>query len=121
MQLFGEIREMHECIIISYALSFWYKVQHSRINDSNFFRDSLHGILKSCNMWAQKRNISVTTNVQIHNSWLAAATFDLFLHRVVHLFCLLKQKHSVVFSGKAGNVQDKYLFPFRWVFLSNLF
>ena len=60
------------------------------------------------------------TYIWVHISWLAAATFDLFLCCVWCIIWLQEGKHCGVFRAEGCNALDKYLFPVSWVFVCNL-
>ena len=64
--------------------------------------------------------LSTYPNVPVHISWLAAATFDLFLRCVWCIILLEKGKHCGVFRGEGCNARDTYLFPLSWVFVCKL-
>ena len=73
---------------------------------SHFFRGGWRGVLKWCNVRTHKRIISASTIdflptlTWVHISWLAAATFDLFLRCVWRVILLEKGKHCGVFRGE---------------------
>ena len=64
--------------------------------------------------------LSIYPNVPVHISWLAAATFDLFLCCVWCIILLQKGKHCGVFRSEGCNARDTYLFTLGWVFVCNL-
>ena len=80
----------------------WRKSRYE-INYSHFFRGGWRGVLQWCNVRAHKIIISCLyhwlstyPNVPVHISWLAAATFDLFLRCVWCIILLEKGKHCGV-------------------------
>ena len=102
----------------------WWQKSRYEINYSHFFRGGWRGVLQWCNVRAHKIIISACTidfrptfNVPVHTSWLAAATFDLFLRCVWCIILLEKGKHCGVFRGEGCNAHDTCLFP-SWCLLS---
>ena len=88
------------------------------MNYSHFFRGGLSGVLKCCNVQADKRNIFVST-IDFRPTLTYESTSADWGQQLLTSF-YAKGNHCGVFSGKSSNAQDKYLFPVSGAFLGNL-
>ena len=94
----------------------WWQKNRYEINYSHFFRGGWRCLTMVWRVSTQNNYFCLYhwlltyPNVPVYISWLAAATFDLFLHCVWCIILLEKGMHCGLFRGEGCNARDTYLF-----------